>query len=183
MHAKIALLRERGAVDVLDRLTTRRIAEQSGRRLGLRPGISLPEHYPDGLRALYEISDCPTFGDLDFHPANNFRPRQPIDAFGEIARPGDFIEIGRAGAEYILLDLDTGSASIYDYLYFRHNMDSGFVISCDSIPEFIDTVALGARYPDIHGPRKTWSTRWWRTDPWYKYLREVGMVPRLRPRS
>lgn len=182
MRAKISLLRERGAVDVLERLTTRRFTEHHpGRRLSLKPGIALPEQYPDGLRALYEVADCPTFGDLDFHPANNFQPREPIDVFGEIIS-GSFIEIGRVDEEYILLDLDTGTVSIYDYLYFRHGMDSGFVISCDSIPEFIDTVALGPRYPDIHGPRKTWSTRWWRTDPWYMYLREIGMIPRFRPR-
>ncbi len=75
MRTKISLLHERGAVDVLERLTTRRFTEhRPGRRLGLRPGIALPEHYPDGLRALYEISDGPTFGDLNFHSANHFNP-------------------------------------------------------------------------------------------------------------
>ncbi|MFI6167876.1 hypothetical protein ACIBCN_13935 [Nocardia sp. NPDC051052] len=184
MRPKISLLRELGAVDMLERRReNRRLAERYPyRRLSLGPGTALPDEYPPGLRARYETCDHPTFGDLSFHPSNDFRVREPIDTFGEIAGAGDFIEIGQVGEEFILLDLDTGAVSIYDYLYFRHNMDSGFVVSCETVPEFVDTVALGPRYPDIHGPRKTWRTRWWRTDPWYVYLREVGMVPPPRLR-
>lgn len=49
MRAKISPLRERGAVEVLERLTTRRFTERRpGRRLSSRPGIAVSEQYPGG---------------------------------------------------------------------------------------------------------------------------------------
>lgn len=179
MSAKIELLRQRGAVEELNRRWEEgeEYAEDyGGLCLMLHPGVDLPERLPTGLHALYGLTDRPCFGDLVFHSHSNFRQQQLVDAEGKIIDVGNTLTIGRADEQSIVLDVDTEAVFIFDFLYFRHGLDSGFVLRCDSVAEFISTVALGPRYSHIHGPHETWGEAWWLADPWYLYLQELGLV-------
>lgn len=179
MSAKIELLRQRGAVEELERRweVDDEFAElYNDSRLSLHPGIELPDHLPAGLRTLYGLTNRPQFGDLTFHSHGGFRSQELIDSEGEIIDVGNTLTIGRANDQSVVLDVDTEAVFIFDFLYFRHGLDSGFVLRCDSVSEFISTVALGPRYSYIHGPHETWGEAWWLADPWYRYLQELGLA-------
>lgn len=179
MSAKIELLRQRGAVEELERRWEEddEFAERyNDSRLALYPGVDLPEHLPTGLHMLYSLTDRPHFGDLVLHSHSSFHRQRLIDAEGEIIDVGNTLTIGHADEQSIVLDVDTEAVFIFDFLYFRHGLDSGFVLRCDSVAEFINTVALGPRYSYIHGPHETWGEAWWLADPWYLYLQELALA-------
>ncbi|MEV0064558.1 hypothetical protein [Nocardia sp. NPDC050718] len=142
----------------------------------LHDGVELPEHLPADLRELYALTAHPQFGDLQFSNHRSFTPQKLIDAFGNVIDAGSTLTIGRADEQSIVLDLDTEAVFIFDFLYFRHGLGTGFVLRCDSVAEFIDTVALGPRYPYIHGPHETWNEPWRLSDPWYAYLQKLGFA-------
>ncbi|MEV6102580.1 hypothetical protein [Nocardia sp. NPDC051981] len=122
------------------------------------------------------LADQPQFGDLEFNAHQFFGPQRLIDSAGEVIDPGNTLTIGRAQEQSIVLDLDTEAVFIFDFLYFRHGLDSGFVLRCGSVAEFISTVTLGPRYSHIHGPHETWGGAWWLADPWYLYLQELAFA-------
>ncbi|MFI9842478.1 hypothetical protein ACIHFD_35965 [Nonomuraea sp. NPDC051941] len=43
---------------------------------------------------------------------------------------------------------------IYYGFYFKYGWESGIILVCADVPELIDTVALGQRYPPIFGPKQ-----------------------------
>ncbi|MCU1645423.1 MAG: hypothetical protein JWN03_5698 [Nocardia sp.] len=181
MCAKIELLRSRGAVEELER----RLEEEGEfdemyvvSPLELPAGIAVADHLPAGLRTLLALTQAPQFGDLVFHGHTGFHSEPLIDHNGEILDVGNTLTIGRVEdqGKSIVIDVDTEAVFIFDFLYFRHALDSGFVLRCESVAEFINTVALGSRYWDIHGPHEIQSEAWWLIDPWYIYLRELGLV-------
>ncbi|WP_146161198.1 hypothetical protein [Nocardia sp. MDA0666] len=179
MSVKIELLRRRGAVDELERRWEEDddfSGNYNDSRLSLPLGVELAEHLPAGLRALYALADHPQFGDLEFNAHQFFGPQRLIDSTGEVIDAGHTLTIGQAQEQSIVLDLDTETVFIFDFLYFRHGLDSGFVLRCDSVAEFISTVALGPRYSDIHGPHETWGEAWWLADPGYLYLQELAFA-------
>ncbi|MFD6391900.1 hypothetical protein [Nocardia sp. NPDC060259] len=179
MRAKIELLLQRDAEEELDRRQEEddEFSEiYDDGRLRLPAGVELPEELPAGLRVLYALTAHPQFGDLRFGSHHDFRPQRLIDFAGKVIDAGNTLTIGRVREQSIVLDLDTEAVFIFDFLYFRHGLDSGFVLRCDSVAEFISTVALGPRYPYIHGPHETWREPWWLTDPWYIYLKELGFA-------
>lgn len=179
MSAKIELLLRLDAEEELERRQEgdNEFSENyDDARLWLPKGVELPEELPAGLRALYALTAHPQFGDLRFSSHHDFRPQPLIDSAGEVIDAGNTLTIGRAEEQSIVLDLDTDTVFIFDFLYFRHGLDSGFVLRCDSVAEFVSTVALGPRYPYIHGPHETWREPWWLTDPWYIYLKELGFA-------
>lgn len=178
--AKIELLRRLGAVEELERRSEQ--DEEFGEmydvsRLSLPAGVTVAEHLPGGLRALCALTDAPQFGDLEFHGHKEFRSQRLIDHKGEVIDVGNTLTVGRVGdSSSIVVDVDTEAMFIFDFLYVRHALDTGFVLRCDSVAEFIDTVALGPRYLDIYGPHEGRNEAWWSTDPWYLYLRELALI-------
>ncbi|MGX1809001.1 hypothetical protein ACWIGI_25045 [Nocardia sp. NPDC055321] len=177
MAATIELLRRVGAVEELERRSEEDeefYDRYDVSRLSLPAGVEIGEALPTGLRALYALTAAPQFGDLEFNGHKGFRAQQLVDHNGEIVDAGSTLTIGSVGdSASIVIDVDTEVMFIFDFLYFRHGLDSGFVLQCESVAEFIDTVALGDRYRDIYGPHEGFDEQWWLTDPWYLYLRDL----------
>ncbi|MFG1790409.1 hypothetical protein [Nocardia sp. NPDC049149] len=177
MSEKILLLRSLRSEDEMDRRWAEDYQDEYDRpRLFISDGIELSDEYPAGLRALYRLSDSPAFGDVYFNPQHLFKRQPPIDDQGNCVRDGNLIQIGSVDEQSLLLDLDTGAALIFDFLYFRHGLADGFVLECPDVAELVNTVALGPRYSAIHGPHGLWAEPWWTDDPWYNYLVEIGMI-------
>ncbi len=110
------------------------------------------------------------FGEIMFFRPENFHAQPPIDMFGEIVRNGSFAQIGSVGEQTLLLDMKSGAVAIYDFLYFRHGYDDGFVVECSDVPAFVSTVALGPAYRLIYGPPELWQKPWWKKDEWFAFL-------------
>ncbi|THV37748.1 hypothetical protein [Glycomyces buryatensis] len=181
MEQKIARLLELDAVAELERRWDEddEFAENyNDSRLELGDPVELTENYPGGLASLYALAGGCRFGDVVFRREPSFSSSPPVG--GDNGEPIDDrarIQIGRVGSESdtIFLDMASGSVMIYCYMYFKWGWDSGVILECADVPEFVDTVALGPRYREIYGPLSK-TKDWLVEDPWYIYLQEIGMA-------
>lgn len=178
MNRKISSLRESGSVVELARRREGHRTRYPASRLALFDGVELSDIYPAGLRALYRCSSHPSFGDIVFYRQGDFRAQEPVDFEGEPVGDGNYVQVGAVDEQSILLDMETGKVGIFDFLYFRHGMEDGFMVECADAPEFVNTVALGPRYREIYGPAEVQARPWWDEDPWFEYLIEIGMIAR-----
>ncbi|THV37747.1 hypothetical protein [Glycomyces buryatensis] len=178
MEQKIARLRELNAVAELERRCwdEEYPEEYDEPRLELGDPVELSKDYPGGLASLYASVGDASFGDVGFLREPDFDSAKAVDSLGEPIDDHPRLQIGNVGAEdAILLDLTSGSVMVYYSLYFKYRWDSGVMLECTDVPEFVDTVALGPRYREIRGPLSR-TKEWWAEDPWYVYLQEIGMA-------
>lgn len=177
MNRKIAQLRSSNAVDEMERRWETDYGERyNDSRLSLNDPIELSGDHPDGLKALYANTNGARFGDIVFRRSDRFRPQKAVNEYGEPIDGRSRIQIGSVGEDAILLDTESGSVMVYFYTYFKYRWDTGVVVECADVPEFVSTVALGSRYTEIKGPTAKQASPWWSDDPWYHYLREIGMA-------
>ncbi|MFF2083632.1 hypothetical protein ACFVVM_07635 [Nocardia sp. NPDC058176] len=149
-----------------------------GGGLDLPAGRELTD-LPAALVRLYAETDGATFGRVELSRAADFRAVTAVDSLGESAYDGPLLEIGDCLENKIFLDTDTGAVFVYDDLYFKWGLATGFLLECADVAEFVATVALGPRYTELLGTTNVDET-WWRTDAWYHYLAELGLCPPVR---
>jgi hypothetical protein len=178
MRGKLAQLRDLGAVEEMERRWEEEYGDEyDTEMLAFYDPVALAGQYPEGLAALYQESDCPTFGDISFRRESNFSEVQPVGSDGEPIDDRRWLQIADIDEEAVLLDLDSGSVMVYWFTYFKYGWDTGVVLECDSLAAFVNTVALGPRFVEIYGPREKLQTPpWWEGHPWYEYLQEIGMI-------
>lgn len=179
MKDKIARLRTLGAEEELERRWDEDddYAERyNDPRLSLPGGTEIEDDRPAALKALYLETDGARFGDVKFRRANKFRGQVAVDALGEPIDDRDRLQIGDVGERAILLDTASGAVIVYWYGYSRAGWETGVVIECADVAEFVGTVALGPRYRELYGTPEKQKTPWWDRDPWHVYLTEIGMA-------
>ena len=177
MNQKIGQLRTLNAVEEMERRWDSDYAERyNDSRLDLNDPIDLSGSYPGGLKALYANTNGAQFGDITFYSADRFRPQKAVNEYGEPIDDRTRIQVGSVGEQSMLLDTASGSIMIYFYTYFKYRWDTGVMVECPDVAEFVSTVALGSRYTEIKGPTDKQTSNWWNDDPWYHYLREIGMA-------
>lgn len=176
MQTKFATLRELGAVAELDRRWDDYGEEYDYEMLMLRDPVALAGEYPGGLADLYRESDRPVFGEIRFLQEPSFSQMPAVDAEGNPIDDRTRIKIASIGEDAVLLDVDSGSVMIYWYSYFKYQWESGVILECADVPEFVATVCLGARFAEIKGPKAKQKDQWWDRHPWYSYLQEIGMA-------
>lgn len=131
-----------------------------------------------GLGDFWRLTNGATFGSLWIHRQGQIRPTSVVDSLGEPIDDRNWLSIGSVDEQALVMDADSGTVMIYWYLYFKHRWDSGVVFECADIPELIDTVALGPKYPLTFGPPERQKSPWWERDSWYLYLCEIGLIHR-----
>ncbi|WP_100445339.1 hypothetical protein [Glycomyces xiaoerkulensis] len=177
MSRKIRTLRSSNAVDEMERRWDEEYADRyNDSRLTLRDPAELSGDYPGGLGEFFSATNGGRFGDIVMRIEKRFRDQVAVDAAGEPIDDRDRVQVGDVGEDALLLDKESGNILLYHYTYFKHGWDTGVLVECADVPEFIATVALGSRYREIRGPLSKQSSHWWEDDPWYSYLQESGMA-------
>lgn len=175
MQTKLARLRELGAVEEMDRRWDDFDDDFDYDMLALHDGVEMERQYPGDLAALYRMSDRPVFGEIRFYPEASFTVAPAVDLEGNPIDDRTRIKIAGLGEDAVLLDTESGEVMIYWYSYFKYQWDSGVILTCTDVPEFVDTVCLGSRYAEIKGPKDKQKEPWWDRHPWYAYLQEAAM--------
>ena len=153
MRTKIARLREIGAVEEMDRRWDDYSDEYDYEMLALPEPVAFTGNYPGDLAELYRLSDSPVFGEIQFLDEASFEQTRAVDSEGHPIDDRTRIQIASIGEDAVLLDMDSGTVMIYWSSYFKYRWDSGVVLTCADVPEFVATVCLGPRYAEIKGPK------------------------------
>ncbi|WP_035698191.1 hypothetical protein [Glycomyces tenuis] len=177
MNTKISRLRAEGAVAEMDRRWQAEYADRyNASRLWLPDPVEISGDHPEGVAVFLKLANGARFGDITIRRESGFYDQIAVDFEGEPIDDVDRMQIGDVGEDAVLLDTASGRVMIYCYSYFDYDWDTGILIECEDLPELIATVALGSRYPEIRGPKSEQASPWWEEDPWYRYLREIGMA-------
>lgn len=176
MTSKLELLRRTGTPALMvERLERDESGIYNAPCLRLPPGVDLTSLVPNGISSLYLLSEHPRFGRISFRRWNNFENAKALDYSGESVYSGALLRVADAFENAILLDPNTGYVMVYDYLYFKYGLETGVILECEDLAEFVNTVALGFRYRDINGPSDV-EDAWWLDDIWHHRLVELGMM-------
>lgn len=156
----------------------RRLEEDSefedGAELILGPGRTPIADAPSSIVNLYAVTYAPHIGDILFYDPGAFVTVDELEGVALENAPGGYLRIGHAGECSVFLGRQFENVLIFDPIYFNHGAESGIMLACESIYEFVNDVALGPRYRELYGPVDAQSDQWWTTSSWYSYLEELG---------
>lgn len=186
VRRKLALLRELKAPAEIDRRWDDAVdAEDDDGFAGyeaprLDDGAEPERDWPGGLGDWFRLCASANFGRVSMRSENTVAPQSAVDSLGEPIDDRSWLRIGDVGHEdAILMDAESGEVIVYFDRYFKYRWASPVVLRRPDVPAFIDTVALGTGHRELLGPAG--DEPWWATDPWYAYLREIGLVPGEHP--